>query len=70
MLVSHSLEQVRQGCSRALWLDHGSIVADGPAGPVADAYHEWSQAGPDVVDARQFAESRGIARDAPAAVPG
>jgi ABC-type polysaccharide/polyol phosphate transport system ATPase subunit len=70
MLVSHSLEQVRQGCSRALWLDHGSIVADGPAGPVADAYHEWSQAGPDVVDAREFAESRGIAGNVPSAVPG
>jgi ABC-2 type transport system ATP-binding protein/lipopolysaccharide transport system ATP-binding protein len=70
MLVSHGLEQVKESCSRALWLDHGRVVADGEAKQVADAYHEWSQAGPDVVDALEFAARCGIAGDVPAGVPG
>jgi ABC-type polysaccharide/polyol phosphate transport system ATPase subunit len=69
MLVSHGLDQVRESCSRALWLDHGRIVADGPAGKVADAYHQWSQAGPDVIDALEFAARSGIAADVAASVP-
>jgi ABC-2 type transport system ATP-binding protein/lipopolysaccharide transport system ATP-binding protein len=69
LLVSHGLDQVRESCARALWLDHGRIVADGPAGRIADAYHEWSQAGPDVVDALEFAVRSGIAADVAASVP-
>jgi ABC-type polysaccharide/polyol phosphate transport system ATPase subunit len=42
MLVSHSLEHIRKNCGRAIWLHHGAIVRDGPAGAVAEAYHQWS----------------------------
>lgn len=37
-LVSHSMKNVRDLCTRVLWLDHGKLVADGDPGPVVDAY--------------------------------
>jgi ABC-type polysaccharide/polyol phosphate transport system ATPase subunit len=36
--VSHALDSVRALCKRAIWLDHGRLVADGPAGEVIDKY--------------------------------
>jgi lipopolysaccharide transport system ATP-binding protein len=38
LFVSHALEAVRSLCSRAIWLDHGRMIADGPAGQVVDQY--------------------------------
>ena len=38
LFVSHDAEQVKRLCTRAIWLDHGNIVQDGPVGPVCDAY--------------------------------
>lgn len=39
LLVSHSDEQVRKLCSRAIWIDHGVVQMDGPVNAVCDAYH-------------------------------
>ena len=38
LLVSHNLEEVRQSCQRVIWLEGGTIVADGPANAVIEAY--------------------------------
>jgi hypothetical protein len=38
IFVSHALDAVRSLCSRAIWLDHGRLIADGPSGPVIDQY--------------------------------
>lgn len=38
LMVSHSTPQIREMCSRAIWLDHGQIVMDGNAQTVCDAY--------------------------------
>lgn len=38
LFVSHSGPLVRQLCSRALWLDRGKVVLDGPVDDVLDAY--------------------------------
>ena len=38
LCVSHSMEAIRNFCSRAIWLDHGSLVEDGPIGVVTEAY--------------------------------
>ena len=38
VLVSHSADIVREACTRALWLDAGRLVLDGPAGAVLDAF--------------------------------
>ncbi len=40
VVVSHSAELVTQFCDRAIWLDHGRIVADGPAAEVVERYKE------------------------------
>jgi teichoic acid transport system ATP-binding protein len=37
-LVSHSLNTVRLTCNRAIWLEKGSVVMDGEANEVVDAY--------------------------------
>ena len=38
ILVSHSVQQVRDLCNKCLWLDHGKQVAFGPAATVCNAY--------------------------------
>lgn len=38
LMVSHSIEQVRDMCKRAMWLDHGEIQKIGPAEEICDAY--------------------------------
>ena len=40
ILVSHELEQLRQLCTRAVWLDQGRIVMDGPIDMVLERYRE------------------------------
>lgn len=38
VFVSHSAEQVKQICNKALWLDHGKVVKFGDAEQVCDEY--------------------------------
>lgn len=38
LLVAHSLSDITKLCSRAVWLDHGRIRAEGPATEVVDRY--------------------------------
>lgn len=38
LFVSHSLEQIRQMCSRVIWLEHGTVKMIGPTQEVCDAY--------------------------------
>jgi ABC-2 type transport system ATP-binding protein/lipopolysaccharide transport system ATP-binding protein len=40
VFVSHSLPLVQTMCDRVAWLDHGSLVMEGPAVEVVDAYVE------------------------------
>ena len=42
LLVSHSLSEIVENCSRALWISGGRIVQDGPARDVCAAYHAWA----------------------------
>lgn len=41
ILVSHSLEQVRQLCSKALWLHQGRQISFGAAGPICERYQAF-----------------------------
>jgi teichoic acid transport system ATP-binding protein len=43
-LVSHSMSQIQEVCSRVLWMDRGLIVADGPADEVLAAYAHATKA--------------------------
>ena len=38
LFVSHSLEQVREMCSRVVWLEHGEVRMAGTTKTVCDAY--------------------------------
>lgn len=38
LLVSHSIEQVREICSRAVWLEKGVVQRDGPCQEVTEEY--------------------------------
>ncbi|MBQ7637850.1 MAG: ABC transporter ATP-binding protein [Clostridia bacterium] len=41
ILVSHSVQQVRDLCNKCLWLDHGNQVAFGPANVICNAYSAY-----------------------------
>lgn len=43
LFVSHSIEQIRKVCSRAIWLQHGRMMMDGPVDQVCDAYASSDQ---------------------------
>ena len=38
LIVSHDMMMIQRFCSRAIWLQHGQVVADGPADQVTAAY--------------------------------
>jgi lipopolysaccharide transport system ATP-binding protein len=38
VLVSHDLNSIKKLCERAIWIDHGHVLADGPAHAVVDNY--------------------------------
>lgn len=40
LLVSHDMDMIRRFCERALWLQHGALVADGPANEITSAYEQ------------------------------
>jgi len=44
LLVSHSAQIVLETCSRALWLDHGRLIADGKPIEVVTAYDKSTYA--------------------------
>ena len=46
LFVSHSLEQVRSSCDKALWLDHGVAKAWGDTESVTAQYENFIFAGP------------------------
>lgn len=39
-LVSHSAGTIRETCDRAMWMEKGHLIADGPVNDVMDAYAE------------------------------
>src|SRR5262245_31601959 len=41
LFISHSADDIRARCRRAIWLDHGKVISIGPAGAVLDAYGEF-----------------------------
>lgn len=40
LMVSHALKQIRDLCSRVIWLDHGKVIMDGNTQEVCDAYEQ------------------------------
>ena len=46
LCVSHAAGMVQKLCRRAIWLDHGELMLDGPIDEVACAYEGHGSAGP------------------------
>jgi len=40
LIVSHSTPEIQRTCSRAIWMDQGQIVQDGPVDEVVEAYQQ------------------------------
>ena len=40
LYVSHSLDSIRELCTRVIWLDHGKVVMMGKPDEVCDAYYQ------------------------------
>lgn len=38
LFVSHNIEQVKEICTRAIWIDNGKIIMDGDVNEVCDSY--------------------------------
>ena len=38
VMVSHDLESVQKICNRAVWMDHGRMMREGPAAQIVEAY--------------------------------
>lgn len=51
--VSHSIEAVQAVCDRAIWLDHGELIADGTVESVAQQYRGDARA----AEAKRLAEA-------------
>ena len=45
VLVSHSIEQVEDLCSQAIWIEKGQMMKLGASKEVADSYHEFIKSG-------------------------
>lgn len=46
ILVSHSMEQIRENCNKIIWLDHGQTIAKGTdVEGITEAYEEFLRAG-------------------------
>jgi len=43
VLVSHNLEAVTETCDEVLWLQHGNVVARGPAEPTVTSYRQANE---------------------------
>lgn len=41
--VSHSLADIRKLCARAIWIEKGRVVLDGPVGDVCPVFEEFSK---------------------------
>ena len=41
ILVSHSLDQIRELCNKVLWLDHGRQIAFGPSLEICNQYEKF-----------------------------
>ena len=39
LFVSHNLEQIRQRCSKVLWIEHGVLQGFGETKQICEAYH-------------------------------
>lgn len=56
LFVSHSMSEIRNLCTRLVWIDAGEVIADGPVPEVLEGYESYMKklAGGNLNSARQF----------------
>jgi lipopolysaccharide transport system ATP-binding protein len=59
LFVSHNMGAIKQLCTRAIYLEQGSIKADGAAGDVVDSYLQGAQSSNSVVDLSGYSNTYG-----------
>lgn len=50
LFVSHATEQIKRFCTRAIWMEHGSVKMDGESSQIVDLYENYMKFGIDVKD--------------------
>ncbi|WP_245192700.1 ABC transporter ATP-binding protein [Kocuria sp. JC486] len=60
LFVSHSMSEIRQLCTRVVWLDDGEVVMDGDTDEVVDRYDEYMKmlAAGNLLSARSYRDER------------
>lgn len=60
MFVSHSMSEIRQLCTRVVWLDDGQVIMDGDTTEVVDRYDEYMAmlADGNLLSAKAFRDER------------
>lgn len=59
ILVSHSMDAIRDMCTRCIWMDEGRVVRDGLPAEVTDEYYEAVRAADEVEMRERFKRSVG-----------
>jgi len=59
LFVSHSIGQVRTLCDRAIWLEHGKMIMQGPVDEVCDKYDKWIKSNMDQIAPKDIPAPRG-----------
>ncbi len=54
LFVSHTLEQIKRFCTRAVWMKDGHIEMDGDASEVIDLYDSYMRTGLDVEELKKL----------------
>ena len=66
IFVSHSADQVKKLCRKAIWLKHGVVQMIGDAAQVSDAYHrDMEEGGRGLVTQEQAAQAEQEGRETP-----
>lgn len=60
MIVSHSINALKDTCERVMWIHKGELVADGSADDVIDEYVEWTKQPGGAVGAASAAEPSAV----------
>ena len=58
LFVSHTMEQVKRFCSRAVWMRDGHIEMDGEASEVIDLYDAYMRTGLDINELKKLKEGK------------
>lgn len=63
LFVSHATEQIKRFCTRAIWMDHGSMKMDGEASEIVDLYENHMKFGMEIDELLSIADGTDIPQE-------